>query len=216
MKKANKKFIEINPASTDGLRWIENISTGWRFAGYTDDLIRLDHTGWFTNDFQDEVMRGVVYRLPSRKGESVFAVGYADPVNDDAARVEIITGYDIEDAARMADSIAERVAEKEREYNEAWQLGTEYNDLADTIEAERQTRRDLIAELKTLRGQVSVSTPTICNTLRGEMRKAKERILAAIKRRKEIINDNYFRGDLLSAFADGAGLSLEDAREVTK
>ena len=83
----------INPVSSDGLRWVENVSKGWRLIGYADELNRsVQHTGWFTDeDGMSETLRGIVYKLPSRKGSPVYAVGYADPYNDDCARLEIVT-----------------------------------------------------------------------------------------------------------------------------
>lgn len=140
------KQIEYNPLSENGLRWIENASKGMRLCGFADDLIRLDHRGWYTDPegFEDGVMRGVVYQLPTRNGSPVFAVGYADPYNDDCCCVEIRTDIeDKEEAARIADSIAERCAEREREYQEAWQLGRRYADALEEIENERETRHNL-------------------------------------------------------------------------
>src|SRR5262245_61718619 len=121
--KNKRKYIEINPPSDDGYRWIENIGTAWRKIGFADDLAHsIQHTGWFTDDtFQDETFRGIVYRLPSHNGKPVYFVGYADPWNDDAARGEIRTDLDDNtDAAHAADHVAEICAETAREYNAAW------------------------------------------------------------------------------------------------
>lgn len=124
-----RRSIEINPISKDGLRWIENIGTAWRLAGFADELARIDHRGWYTDeDNFGETIRGIVYRLPNRKGENLYAVGYADPYNPDCARVKIDTFEDDVEAAYAADRIAELTAETDREYHSIWRLGTQYYD----------------------------------------------------------------------------------------
>lgn len=216
LKNLKNKFIQICKASDDGLRWIENIGTAWRFAGFADEIASsIRHRGYYTNEFYDDVYRGVVYRLPSRNGKPVYFVGYIDPNNDDAARGEIETGLaDDNEAAWRADRIAEIAAEKEREYQSAWQLGSEYFDNGETIQAERDTRRELFSELRTLRDAARPDTPTICKTIQDRIRSSKQTIMAAYKRRREIINDHVFRGELMSAFADGAQLEIETAKAL--
>lgn len=70
-----------NPLSDTGTRWIESPSTmGLRFVGYADDLAKLDHTGWFTNDHEDKI-RGCVYRLPGRNGRARFVAAHDNTDN---------------------------------------------------------------------------------------------------------------------------------------
>ena len=200
----------INPVSSDGLRWIENVSKGWRLIGYADELNRsIQHTGWFTDeDGMGETLRGIVYKLPSRKGSPVYAVGYADPYNDDCARLEIVTHCDDDsEAASYADSIAERAAETEREYQSAWQLGREYADASETIVANRETRKTLFAELRTV-----TLPPTICETIREKIKSTRRNIREALDTQRRITSDYVMRGDLLSAFADGADMTLDEAK----
>lgn len=217
---AKRAVFMVNPLGETGMRWIENVSKGWRFVGYADELSRsIQHTGWFTDsDGCSETMRGVVYRLPSRKGKSVYAVGYADPYNDDCALLTVDTSLDDEsEAAYRADRIAERCAETEREYQDAWQLGREYAEASETISTERQTRRKLIAELRKLQRldvHAQLDTPTICKTLQDALKRSKKAIQDAYSDKKRIANDYIFRGDLINAFADGAGLTLAEAEAI--
>ena len=85
-----------------GLRW-----------QWCDDICRdIRHTGWFCDDFQDSKIRGIVMRLPHGRG---FLAGWS--MGEGMASE--IDGYiyaDAIDAARAADSMAETVAENEREY----------------------------------------------------------------------------------------------------
>lgn len=211
-----KKHIEINPASEDGLRWIENIGTAWRFAGFADDIVNLRHNGWFTDEFQDETFRGVVYRLPSHKGKPIYFVGYADPNNDDCARGEIRTDLDDDnEAAYAADAIAERCAESEREYQEAWQLGQRYASTLETVEQERRERSLLFIELRQIKDSIhDAKTPTLCKVLKDRIARTRRNIRDAYAERRSIIADSYLRGDLMDAFADGAGITAKEASQL--
>jgi hypothetical protein len=216
LKTKGRKYIEINKQSEDGNRWIENIGTAWRRIGFSDDIANLQHGGWFTDNFQDEVLRGIVYKLPTRKSGPVYFVGYADPNNEDSARGQIRT--DLEDdnaAAYYADNIAETAAESEREYNEAWRLGTKYANTFEVVESQRAIRSNLFAELRKIKSTLSENeTPTICDTLKAKIRSARRNIKAALQERREIIRDNWISGGLLSSFADGADISSDEAKSL--
>lgn len=213
-----RKVISINPASNDGNRWIENIGTAWRFVGYCDDLDRsIRHKGWFTDrEFQDAVMRGVVYQLPSRNGDPVYFVGYSDPDNDDCAYGHVETGIDEYTAANTADSIARRYAEAECDYQDAWRIGQEYGYTFETVETARKTRHDLLAEIKALKeaGLSLPNTPAICASIREKIMDARRKIMAALKKRKQIIDDHYFNQAAREAFIDGACLSESEAKAL--
>lgn len=226
MKKKNQNPFIVNRLGDTGLRWVENVSKGWRLIGYADDLNRsIQHTGWFTDgDGMSETLRGIVYRLPSRKGSPVYAVGYADPWNDDCALLEIVTDCDDDsDAALRADSIAERCAETDREYQDAWQLGRKYASASETIASERETRKKLFQELKVVRAALELTylpqtvdsnTSTLCETVRDRIKQTRRNIRAAYDRQRQIARDYYISGDLLEAFADGAELTIEQAKVI--
>jgi len=135
------------------MRWIERPqSVGLRFVGFADEVCRrnhaylsgLDHGGWHTHpDHMSELVRGVVYRLTGRNGRARYVAGYADPYNPGAACLDFETIFEGEevdpvwggcasydqgarDAARHGDSIAETMAENEREYQAAFSAGTRF------------------------------------------------------------------------------------------
>lgn len=163
------------------LRWFENPeSKGLRFVGLQGDLStdRRAETGYYLDEFGDETVSGVVYQLPTRKGEMRFLAGYADPWNCDKAgrgpaclslqihseRIEpgyresryasgttangrvqyTIQRYYVDrqeatdvakadaiySAVQSADSIASRMAEAERDYQESFRLGREARETA--------------------------------------------------------------------------------------
>lgn len=92
-----------------GLRWewCDNVTSGIR------------HTGWFTDESgHGETIRGIVFRLPNNRG---YLAGWSMGENM-ASEVDCRVYDDETDAAYAADSFAERVAEKERDYQETYAL----------------------------------------------------------------------------------------------
>lgn len=90
-----------------------------RFVDHADNLVRLGHKGWFTDDdFQEDVMRGVVCALPARDGQRRLVAGYEYTGGDDSGATLFFDQLfdDEKDAARMADEHARVAAESEREY----------------------------------------------------------------------------------------------------
>lgn len=86
----------------------------WQWCDKVDGS-RVDHTGWFTTEYGDgDKIRGLVMRLPHGRG---FLAGWS--MGKSMASYVESSAYESEiDAARAADSLAEDVAETEREYRE--------------------------------------------------------------------------------------------------
>ena len=116
-----------------------------RFVGYCDKIARrINPTGWFADEYQGSNYRGVVFRLTRSRG---FVVGYQESDNDGIV-VDLWTIWDSDDdigAAYAADNMAERAAEKAREYSESWRAGTDARyKLDETINALREDIRNLV------------------------------------------------------------------------
>lgn len=82
---------------------------------WCDEVCRsIQHTGWFTDEYgHGEKLRGVVFRLPRGRG---FLAGYS---MGEGMICDVDYVYEYEaDAAHAADSIAESLAQLEREYQE--------------------------------------------------------------------------------------------------
>lgn len=123
-------------------RIIENPEAGnaLRFAGYADEILRLRHTGWFTDtEFQDETARGAVWQLTGHKGKPRYLAGFRDPAGNDAGFIAYPVTDDKEQAASWADDFARKYAESESEYQAEWRAG-------ETVGAAR-------AEIKRLRAE---------------------------------------------------------------
>lgn len=175
----------------DNYAWIENTeSAGMRFAGFADELAprAVNHKGWYNSpdNIFGEVYRGAVWQLPGRDGVARFLAGYVAPDSGGAAFVclDIISEAPLHceqsqdkanddakrEAALRADSIAEREAEKEREYNEQWQAGARWSDLGEQCADIRRELLALLGEMKAERKARGASGETICKTLRAAVR----------------------------------------------
>lgn len=172
--------------------WIENAADGLRLKGFADEIRKsIGHKGWYTDeDGFNEVLRGIVYQLPARNGEARFVYGYADPNNKGAAYLSFDYETDEDEAARLADRLAERVADEEREYNRAWQAGADYAELGEDVKGARRAILELVAERRKARELAASGFPAICDTLRAEVSRLYSRIVKAREKRAELL-DNY-------------------------
>ncbi len=130
----------------------------WVWADKTE--ARIGHTGWFTSDFCDEKIRGIVVRLPHGR----YLAGWAIGVNMLASvETEIFTNE--AEAAYFADSMAEQYAQAEWAYQARFQ---EAQELQYAIEA-KKTRVGECWALRNkkgfahLRGEAS----QVCNVIRN-------------------------------------------------
>lgn len=196
------KFISYNPATKDGLRWIENVSAGLRFHKFADEISRhINHTGWFIDNNQDEKLRGAVYLLPHGK----YLAGYADAYNNDCARIDFTTIHNDElSAALAADGIAENTARDERDYNEAWRAGYDYREAGEELTDARKAALELIHDVKSQRA--NGAPDSICKALRHSIQKMVKNVSKLQKKRAKLLHDApRWNADLLAAFNDGKG-----------
>lgn len=199
MLKKEKRPLFYNRPNAQGERWVENVSKGLRLAGFADELCRsINHTGWWTDEYGDnDTMRGVVYRLP----HGWMVAGYADPCNDDCALLDFGTLFDNEhDAAGAADRIAEIHAERERDYQQAWQAGHLWAEKGEDIRNTRQEALGLLADIKAKRSALC-DAPAIVATLRKRLDFLLSHI-REIREDREGLERDYAH-DKSGAFADG-------------
>lgn len=222
------------------LRWIENPeSKGLRFVGLAHDVApanyaylrpAVEHGGWFLDsDFQDETVSGVVYQLPARRGVTRYVVGYADPFNCDrdgrgpAALdlFDVIEGENggrslefdpaLREAASRADSIAEHMAEAERDYQDSFRAGSRARELAQEAFA---AGRALVAACRDVRGMwraragfPGLPAPAAREALRGlvaDLRAAREDYAEKLDAAREAREAGHgWRCADCRAFADG-------------
>lgn len=155
-----RKSIEYNPefdaSKVQGYRyvatryrWVENVSSGLRKVGDASEIIRLDHTGWYTDNWQDETVHGEVYQLPARDGQCQYVPAVNDPNNDDCACLDFRSVTDDkENAARWADSMAEKWAEDEREARAKDDAETRIEEIGSEIRELYQDFRRISREIR--------------------------------------------------------------------
>lgn len=88
-------------------------SLRWKWCDDVDGA-SIDHTGWFTDEYCDTKIRGVVFRLAHGRG---FLAGWSMGKSM-ASSLDYTLYSDEVDAAFAADSMAESAADDEREYQE--------------------------------------------------------------------------------------------------
>lgn len=186
------------------LTWCESPGDYLHCEGVYGDRPRADHNGWYLDDdFQDETAEGIVYRIRVQRrghykaGETGtrvrYIAGIKDPHNEGPAMLQLgETDWhdDLDDAFRDADGMAEKYAEREREYQAAWRLGNEAADLLNTAADDREECKKLVREINALKGkQDAAAMPEICSTLRARVKKLRSRIKSGVEKAKEIIDD---------------------------
>lgn len=159
------------------LRWSETPDDWSELKGRADEIIRLDHTGWFVDSYQSESQSGIVREVKTAKGPRYLAC-ISDPWNGDKkgngpCRIECRENgspvwYDCErEAARNADNAAEASAEEMREWSEQADERQQAEETADemqtAIKTARKEARELIAGIRQ-----STLAPSLCERMRRE------------------------------------------------
>jgi len=162
------------------MRWLEKpAECGLRFVGYASDLAGLRHDGWYVDNGQSSIVRGVVFQLPARYGKPLFVAGYDDADNGEAnagGPVALDFGDTTDDqntAARWADQIAEWHAESEREYQAACAAGNRWAEIGQEIKQVRGEIRAAISQFRKARafvGEAAGATyDRLCQIIRSDV-----------------------------------------------
>lgn len=186
-----------------------------------------DHGGWYTcpygESFRDGsgLCWGVVAQLTGRNGQARFVAGWQFGGHDagptlDLGRIFEAQGDDSEsaeaEAARHADSLAERAAESERNYQAAWQAGQRWADLGREIEESRAEVLAVLAERRKARALSGADLPALCGAIRARVSDMLAEIAEARAKRAELAEGEsgpylYFWAgcpEMRAAFCDGA------------
>lgn len=173
---------------------------GLRDCGFVDELFprTVNHRGWFADDMQDEIYRGQVWQLPARNGQCQYVAGYVEAggytvlARNDDGSIELFAGDNpgnhwdkpeaLKEAARAANNLAERNAEKERDHSERWTEANQASDAREEARTElsqaRKEARAVVAALREIHGQPAALTrDVLCKQLtqwRDAMRDALE------------------------------------------
>jgi len=178
---------------------------------------RPDVTGYYADTFQDETYSPRVFQITGRRRGARYVPAYMESVSDGYVidLDEVFQGSPYSqlgtdsrdsdaalDAARAADGLAERAAEREREYREAWQAGALWTDLGEEVRHARRAALALIRQSKASRDKLydlPAVRDAICATLKGYLAAMRN----ARKQRDEL-TESFIQWNR-SAFNEGAG-----------
>ena len=231
---SDESLAERRRGPSDRAYYCETWPQGWRLLGRADEVCkregsrRVDHGGWYTEDEGDSgTLAGYVLQIPARNGEPQYVPGTAHS-EWDGVTLYPLDRYDSPvDAAAVADQIAERAAEKERDYNRAWQAGQRWADLGEEI---AELRKGIIAAVRQFRearrslrladadpngeahwtGEDGAPTAgtfdRLCEIIRADVSHDLEEIRKARETREELTESVWT--EYRSAFNEGAGSTV--------
>jgi hypothetical protein len=168
---------------SDGLIYADSFEVIGQKMADSHEIIRLRHTGYYADLLQYGVIRGAVVLLKTSKGAFYIPATYCtewDGVTLYMKNAEVVEKGLSEDChegakvrmAYIADSIAEREAERARDDDEKYRAEEKVQELREEIVQTRATVRELITEIKSH----GAFTPAICATLRKTVREELERV----------------------------------------
>lgn len=228
----NPKMAYVEKPESAGLRHVGNVEA--ECGGRNGYFSKRDSCGWYTDPhgftYRDGtgLCWGVVYQLPARDGKARFVAGYQFGGTDDGPCIDFGTiyeedrraGYYSEDAADLdaardaayaADSMAQRAAEDERDYQTAWQAGSRYSDCLEELAENRKTVLQTIRDMK----GACVALRDLPDALKARLRASIESDLeereSLFSKMRKLASGDYdslcFYPDerLRSAFNEGAG-----------
>lgn len=152
-------------------RFVDNNELdNYRFVGEAHKVAprSIRHTGWWCDEYQDTKATGVVFLLPHGR----YIYGYKLSDQDGAYLDFDYTDCEIT-AANMADDMAQRVAEEEREYHEKADREFALSEARERLSELRHEILRLVHELKSYNHR-----PTIDRALQY-------RLMSLLKERRE-------------------------------
>jgi hypothetical protein len=161
----------------------------------------FDYMGYYADNFECEIVRPYIVKIKTSRGAFICpAIDYSD---SDQATIYISRGQlapsdpqdtahecAIYDAARIADSIAERLGDQGRECDAQYQAEQQADDLKDDNKQALKEARALVQAIREQRHYSNIMTP-ICDLLADKLRELR----ASIRRnnaRIAALNDDFW------------------------
>ncbi len=164
---------------------------GLRFVGWADENLRLNHKGWYSDNYAEETFRGAIFRLPGKCGKERFVAGYGESMNDGfVLDLTEVWNDDQFGAAREADRLAERAGEDAREYEAKESATLRIEDIADEL---KNIRTDILELCRSIRkacpdiGQHKPIRSALRSALQAHLRNRKDLVAE-----REQLQDNYW------------------------
>ncbi len=228
----------IHKQGGEQCRYVDSVDAiGLRFVGWSHDLIRMNHRGYYTDEYCHDILQGGVWQLPGRKGKARLVYGVCEMESRRADNVEMNPGSaslaltilesdyqggeypagrldsdddSVRDAARFADGMAESEAESRREYNEAYAIGREMAELTQESNDTRAALLPLLAEFKQARRGYTMLAPSLCETIQSRISEMISDIEAARKKRAALWDNigSWATPPAYAGFIDTAGVDV--------
>ena len=144
----------------------DNLPSGLRHTGHADEVYQyIEHRGWFTDNFMDEVLRGFVLQLPTNKGQLRYIPATTHSDWDGVTLYMSDICDDPEEAARSADRYAQIEAEVAREDDAKFQAEVQIENLHEEMQ-------DAIAQFRRVKvaAQIDQLSGPICELVQAELR----------------------------------------------
>lgn len=143
--------------------YVEDLdSLNWRREGDSHEIVRLNHTGWYADSYQQNLVVGCVLQLPTRKGRLQFVPATYNSEWDTATVYLNEITDDNSSAARWADQNAEKEAERSREYEARDEAALK---ICEAREAIHTINKEVLPALKELK--VTTLSPALCTMVRA-------------------------------------------------
>ncbi len=184
--------MNANDPERAARRFYENAEqAGLRFVGWADESLRLRHTGWYSDNYNEETFRGAIFRLPGKCGKERFVAGYGESMSGGfVLDLSEVWSDDLIGAAREGDRLAERAGEDAREYEAKESAKLRIEDIADDL---KSIRIDILALCRSIRkacpdiGQHKPIRSALRGALQSHLRNRKTLVAE-----RERLQDNYW------------------------
>ena len=154
--KAIQKFYPLSHSDDKSRLFIDDWDK-WpgNDLGDAYEVTRLDNTGWFSDNFQDGLVKGRVVSLRTPKGTRFYpGIYYTNCEGVTVYMNDYFTGEDgAEEAARRADHYAEKDAEQCREDDAEYQADQRIGELKEEYHA---LNKSVLDEIKTIKAQLDL------------------------------------------------------------
>lgn len=187
---------DATPMPADGLRYVENFESAFRSWAYVADITRGHYfravdSDWYCDSDHNRLGRAIVARLSH--GRFIPGIRFEEHKHKDTGALfdfRDITDDEEKDSAIAAARLCERVAEKERDYNEAWNAGAEFIGLREETQLTRGELLESLAEMRAARKALKQAgveqLPSVCAAMRSHVRAGLRGIAKARKRQSEL------------------------------
>lgn len=148
----------------------------------------IRHTGWYGDEYGDNLCVGHVWQMPARDGTPRYVPGYRWTDADIVTLYPLDVHEDKADAAASADGYAECAAELEREYQAAESARLAVDEARERIREYRAEHRAIVRELRTV--PASAARPALCSAIRARLRALRSSVSRARDEIRKAMHDN--------------------------